>query len=189
MIFGYIRVSTQKQNYQIQQEALKRFNVDRVFEEKASGRKTDRVALNDLLKQLRPNDKLIIYDLSRLGRTTHQVMKLIDYFQVNEIGFVSIKENFDINTPIGKAMIGIIAAFNQMQVEIQNERIKDGLKNARSKGVKLGRKPISYEKKRLIKALSNEGYTNREIAERLNLSIRTVINYKIDLNRDIENSP
>lgn len=189
MTFGYIRVSTQKQNLQIQQEALKRFEVDRVFEEKASGRKTDRPALNELLEHLRPNDKLVIYDLSRLGRTTHQVMHLIDYFQKNNIGFISIKENFDINTPMGKAMIGIIAAFNQMQVEIQNEKIKDGLQNARNKGIKLGRKPIGLEKARLIKALSNEGYTNKEIADRLNLSIRTIINYKNQPNNINENLP
>lgn len=178
MTFGYIRVSTQKQNLQIQQEALKKYQVDRVFEEKASGRKIDRAALNELLEHLRPNDTLIIYDLSRLGRTTHQVMQLIDHFQKNNIGFISIKENFDITTPMGKAMISIIAAFNQMQVEIQNEKIKDGLQNAKEKGIKLGRKPISQDKIRVINALSKQGFTNKEISLKLNLSIRTIINYK-----------
>ena len=178
MTFGYIRVSTQKQNLEIQIEALKKYNIDKLFEEKASGRKTDREVLKELLDQLRPDDTLVIYDLSRLGRTTHQVMQLIDHFQKNNIGFISIKENFDITTPMGKAMISIIAAFNQMQVEIQNEKIKDGLKNAKQKGIKLGRKPISLEKVRIINALSNQGFTNKEIASKLGLSIRTIINYK-----------
>jgi len=178
MTFGYIRVSTQKQNLEIQIEALKKYNIDKLFEEKASGRKTDREVLKELLDQLRPDDTLVIYDLSRLGRTTHQVMQLIDHFQKNNIGFISIKENFDITTPMGKAMISIIAAFNQMQVEIQNEKIKDGLKNAKQKGIKLGRKPINDEKIQIILALSNQGFTNKQIANRLNLSIRTIINYK-----------
>jgi DNA invertase Pin-like site-specific DNA recombinase len=178
MTFGYIRVSTQKQNLEIQIEALKKYNIDKLFEEKASGRKTDREVLKELLDQLRPDDTLVIYDLSRLGRTTHQVMQLIDHFQKNNIGFISIKENFDITTPMGKAMISIIASFNQMQVEIQNEKIKDGLKNAKQKGIKLGRKPISLEKVRIINALSNQGFTNKEIASKLGLSIRTIINYK-----------
>lgn len=67
-------------------------------------------------------------------------------------------------------MDSIIASFNQMQVEIQNEKIKDGISNAKSNGKKLGRKRISDDKVKMIKALKNEGYTNSEIAIQLNIS-------------------
>jgi DNA invertase Pin-like site-specific DNA recombinase len=178
MKIGYTRVSTKKQNLESQKVALKKYGVDKLYEEKASGRNTDRPILNEVIDYLRPEDILVIYDLSRLGRTVHQVMKLIDYFASNNIGFVSLKENLDISTPMGKAMTSIIAAFNQMQVEIQNEKIKAGLDNAKQKGIKLGRKPIRNDKVSMIQALSKQGYTNKKIADHLNISVRTVINYK-----------
>lgn len=99
MIIGYIRVSTQKQNLEVQQDALSKYGVDKLYQEKASGRNTKRPILNDTL---------VIYDLSRLGRTVHQVMKLIEYFSEHNIGFISLKENLDITTAIGKAMTSIL---------------------------------------------------------------------------------
>jgi len=178
MIIGYTRVSTRKQNLESQQEEVKKFGVDKLYEEKASGRNTERPILKEVIDYLRPGDTLVIYDLSRLGRTVHQVMKLVDFFSSNNIGFVSLKENMDISTPVGKAMLSIIASFNQMKVEIQNEKIKAGLDNVKSKGNKLGRKPISKDKASLIQALSKQGYTNRKITDHLKISIRTVLNYK-----------
>ena len=74
-------------------------------------------------------------------------------------------------------MVSIIASFNQMQVEIQNEKIKEGIQHARSSGKKLGRKSIGEDKIKLIKALKNQGFTNSEIALQLSLSRRTIINY------------
>jgi DNA invertase Pin-like site-specific DNA recombinase len=177
MNIGYIRVSTQKQNLDSQKEAITKYGIDRLYEEKASGRNTDRPILNEVIDYLRENDTLVIYDLSRLGRTVHQVMKLIEYFYDNNIGFVSLKENIDITTPIGKAMVSIISSFNQMQVEIQNEKIKAGIKTAKENGKKLGRKKIDTSKIRLISTLKKDGYTNQEIADQLSISKRTVINY------------
>jgi DNA invertase Pin-like site-specific DNA recombinase len=177
MKIGYIRVSTQKQNLESQREALQKYGIDRLYEEKASGMNTDRPILNEVIDYLRPGDSLIIYDLSRLGRTVHQVMKLLEYFREKNIGFVSLKENLDITTPLGKAMLAIIASFNQMTVEIQNEKIKAGIASARLHGKKPGRKPLDKQKVKMIKALKQEGFTHLEIANELNISKRTVINY------------
>lgn len=124
MKVGYMRVSTQKQNLDTQREAFKQHGVEKVYEEKASGRNTNRSELNNVIEYLRPGDTLYIYDLSRLGRTVQQVMKLIEYFSKENIGFVSIKENLDITTPTGKMIVGVLASINQMQVEIQNEKNK-----------------------------------------------------------------
>lgn len=178
MKFGYIRVSTSKQNLEVQEKAITDFGVDEIYQEKVSGRNTDRQELNNLLKVLREGDSLIVYDLSRLGRTVHQVMKLVEDFIKRKISFVSLKERFDTSSPIGKAMLSILASFNQMQVEIQNEKIKEGLANAKSKGVKLGRKSLPEKTIKLIKALSNQGYSNIDISNQLNISVRSVINYK-----------
>lgn len=178
MIIGYVRVSTTGQNLDTQKEALEKYGIDKLYEEKASGRKTDRPILNEALNYLRKGDTLVIYDLSRLGRTVHQVVKLLDEFIQKGIGFVSIKESLDITTPMGKAMAHIIAVFNEMQVNVQNEKIREGLLIAKEQGKKLGRRSISNDKARMIKALCNEGYTNQEVADKLNVSRRTVVNYK-----------
>jgi len=178
MKVGYMRVSTHKQNLNTQREAFKKYGVEKVYEEKASGRNTNRSELNNAIGYLRPGDTLYIYDLSRLGRTVQQVMKLIDYFSQKNIGFVSIKENLDITTPTGKMIVGILASINQMQVEIQNEKIREGLANAKANGKQQGRKSIPIEKVRMIKALDKDGYSNKEIAETLGISRRTVIKYK-----------
>lgn len=178
MIIGYIRVSTQKQNLEVQRDALNKYGINKLYQEKASGRNTNRPILNEVIDYLRTNDILVIYDLSRLGRTVHQVMKLIEYFSQNNIGFISLKENLDITTLIGRAMVSIIASFNQMQVEIQNEKIKEGIQNAKQHGKHIGRKPISPQNVSIISALYNEGYTNQEIADHLNISKRSVIKYK-----------
>jgi DNA invertase Pin-like site-specific DNA recombinase len=178
MNIGYMRVSTTSQTLVTQKEALEKYGVERIYEEKASGRNTERPILNELLDHIRPGDKLIIYDLSRLGRTVNQVVKLLDFFIKEDIGFVSIKDSLDITTSMGKAMAQIIAVFNEMQVNVQNEKIKEGLQIAKEQGKKLGRKAISDEKIRLINALTKDGYSNQEIANQLDISRRTVINYK-----------
>jgi len=178
MIFGYIRVSTNNQNLESQIEALNNYGVDRIFQEKESGLNTDRPILNDAIDRLREGDTLVIYDLSRLGRSFYQVMKLIDDFSINNIGLVSIKENLDIKTPMGRTMIRIMASFNQLYVELQNEKIRDGIENAKVNGKTLGRKRISKSNARLIRALYNQGYTNQEIADEVGVSKRTVGRYK-----------
>jgi len=177
MTIGYIRVSTQKQNLDVQRESIQKYGVDKLYEEKDSGRNTNRPILNEVIDYLREGDTLVIYDLSRLGRTVHQVMKLVEYFFEHKIGFISLKESIDITTPIGKAMVSIIASFNQMQVDIQHEKIKEGISNARSHGKQLGRRPIAFDKIKVIQALKREGYSNFEIASQLSVSKRTVINY------------
>ena len=178
MIFGYTRVSTNNQNLEAQIVALEDYGVDRIFQEKESGLNTNRPILEDVIDRLREDDTLVIYDLSRLGRSFYQVMKLIDDFAKNNIGLVSIKENLDITTPMGRTMIRIMASFNQLQVELQNEKIRDGIANAKANGKILGRKPIPKSTIRMIRALYNQGFTNQEIADEVGVSKRSVNRYK-----------
>lgn len=177
MIIGYIRVSTHKQNLDVQKQAIISYGIDKLYQEKASGRNRERPVLKELLDYIRSGDTLVIYDLSRLGRTVHQVIELMEYFTSASINFVSLKETIDTKTPIGRAMIGIIAAFNQMQVEIQNEKVKSGVSAARARGRVGGRKPLAKEKIKLINALYNQKYTLKEIATQVNVSRRSVSNY------------
>lgn len=68
MIFGYARVSTEDQNLDMQVDALNKYGVERIFQEKMTGTKKDRPQLDELLKLLRKGDKVVVYKLDRISR-------------------------------------------------------------------------------------------------------------------------
>ena len=170
-----MRVSTQDQSLDTQIESLKKYGLkdNEVYKEKDSGRNDKREVLNSILMQLRPGDEFVVEQLSRFGRSLSFVYKQITYFSENDIKFVSIKENLDITSPFGKAMVAIIIAFRQMESEVQNEKIKQGLKIA-SKTKKLGRPRIKESVKVQVIALRNQGYSISEVSEICKIGKRTV---------------
>lgn len=189
MKIGYARVSTKEQNLDIQIEALKASGCERIYEEKVSGKKKERSQLNMCLDYLRDGDILIVFDLSRLGRTSKQVIELIDYFNQKNIGFISIKEGLDITTSMGRAFAGLLAVINQMNVEVQNEKIVAGIKKARARGKVGGRPGISEEKKNLIKTLyESRDYPLVTIAQMAKVSRATVYNVINSLKKMEENN-
>ena len=76
MIFGYARVSTEEQNLDMQVDVLKKFGVDKIYQEKITGTRKDRFSLEELLKVIRPGDKLIVYKLDRISRSTKHLIEL-----------------------------------------------------------------------------------------------------------------
>jgi len=139
MIIGYVRVSTTNQNLDIQLKALEKYHVDKLYEEKASGRTLERTALKECLTYIREGDTLIVYDLSRLGRSSKEVLELLDDFSKRNINFISIKENIDLATPTGRFFATVLSALNQLDLEMRNEKTKEGLQRAKENGIKLGR--------------------------------------------------
>ena len=77
MKIGYARVSTREQNLDMQVIALETAGCEKIYEEKVSGVKVDRPILNNLIKQLRPNDVLVIWKLDRLGRSLKNLIELV----------------------------------------------------------------------------------------------------------------
>lgn len=143
----YVRVSTQEQaeeGYSIgaQTERLKAYCKARdwvVYDEYIdpgfSGSNTDRPALNKLIRDAigRKFDLILVYKLDRLSRSQKDTLYLIeDVFNKNEIDFVSINENFDTSTAFGRAMIGILSVFAQLEREQIKERTAMG-RSARAK--------------------------------------------------------
>lgn len=122
MIFGYARVSTVDQNLEVQLSALEKHVVDKIFHDKSTGKNLQRKEFNKLLEQLRKCDTLVVYSLSRLGRKTKELIELVEKFNVENIKLVSLKENIDTNSPMGRAMIGMISIF----AELERELIADG---------------------------------------------------------------
>jgi site-specific DNA recombinase len=134
----YIRVSTQEQveNYSIgtQKERLealckaKGWTVHETYVDGGySGSSMDRPALQQMLSDLANIDVVVVYKLDRLSRTQRDTLELIeDYFLENKVEFVSITETLDTSTPFGKAMIGILSVFAQLERETIAERMRMG---------------------------------------------------------------
>lgn len=139
MLYGYARVSKQDSNLALQIDALHRYGVDRIYEEKISGAKIDRAQLELLLAALRPGDTLVVWKLDRLGRSMKQLVNLMEDFEQRSINFVSLTESFDTTTPAGRMCFNIFCAVAQMERDLARERTMAGLQAARERGRKGGR--------------------------------------------------
>ena len=98
-LLGYARVSTTDQQPQLQVDALTAAGCYRVFTETASGARTDRPTLEQLLDQLRPGDTLVVWKLDRLGRSLRHPVDTITGLAERGIGFRSLQEAIDTTTP------------------------------------------------------------------------------------------
>ena len=109
---AYIRVSTKEQNTGRQYELLKERGIipDKTYEEKLSGKNTDRPELRAMLAYIREGDTVYIESISRLARNTRDFLTLVDYLQSKQVDLVSLKENIDTATPTGKFMLSVFAA-------------------------------------------------------------------------------
>ena len=139
---GYVRVSTANQDTALQLDALKREGIEKVFsDEGVSGMKASRPGLDEALSYLRDNsgDVLCVYSLSRLGRSTRNVLALLDDLTERGIGFRSLTEGLDTSGSMGKMMTTILIAFAQMERDTLVERTNAGLAASRARGRSGGR--------------------------------------------------
>lgn len=126
---AYIRVSTKEQNTGRQYELLKERGIipDKTYEEKLSGKNTDRPELRAMLAYIREGDTVYIESISRLARNTRDFLTLVDYLQSKQVDLVSLKENIDTATPTGKFMLSVFAALYQLERENTLQRQREGI--------------------------------------------------------------
>lgn len=146
MIFGYARVSTQDQNLEMQLDALHQYGCEKIFQEKITTRKKDRPELEEVLKMLRPGDKVVIYKLDRISRSTKHLIELSDFFENKGVQFVSLQDSIDTSTPMGRFFFRVMASIAELERDIISERTKAGLSAARARGRNGGR-PKADKKK------------------------------------------
>ena len=152
-LIGYARVSTQDQNLDLQKDALQKAGCIRIFEEYASGAKTDRVQLEAAKDYMREGDILVVWKLDRLGRSTQHLLQTVTHLQERGIGFKSLQENIDTTTSSGKLIFHIFASLAEFERDIIRERTQAGLSAARARGrvggrpAKLGADQIALLKK------------------------------------------
>ena len=172
MKIGYARVSTDDQNLDSQRHALARAGVDKLYEDKASGRTIDRPQLAECLRSLREGDTLIVWRLDRLGRSVRDLVELINRLKADGVQFASLTEQIDTTTPMGAFIFHVTAALAELERNIIRERTMAGLVAARARGRKGGRPPkLSEAQVKAIKTLMDaKELTVKEIAKQFGVS-------------------
>lgn len=185
MRIAYLRVSTADQTLASQRLAIEKTlgeAPEREFvDEGVSGRVMQREGLDACLNALRAGDELVVYSLSRLGRSSAEVIRLVqDLTRPVEQGgrgiiLRSVTEALDSSTPTGRAFIGILAVVFEMEAELTRERTLAGLAAARRAGRVGGRKPsLTPRQKKQALTLYEQGERPIDIAETMSVSERTV---------------
>ena len=190
---AYLRVSTAHQDVRSQRLAIleyareQGFQIDRFLEAKASGRASRKHRrLDELMSELTAGDRLVVSELSRLGRSLGEVIELLDAISKASIKFVAIKENIrfegrqDLQT---KVMTTLFALFAEVERELISERTREGLVKARASGKKLGRPKGSLGTSRLdgreaeIRKLLDLGVSKSAVAKITGVSRPTLYNF------------
>ena len=178
MRIGYARVSTEDQSLDMQLDALRTAGCDRVFEDRASGAKEDRPGLSQALDFAREGDELVVWRLDRVGRSLPHLVKFIDELRAKGVGFRSITENIETQTPGGRLVMHIFAALAEFERDLIRERTRSGLAAARARGRKGGRPRLPPEKVAALTAMwASKTMTADQIADQLGIHRATVFKY------------
>lgn len=175
MIVGYVRVSSVDQNEARQLETMKKYNVEKVFSEKVSGKDTNRPKLKEMLDYVREGDTIVIHDFSRLARSTKDLLDIVELLENKRVALISTKENIDSSTASGKLMLTMIGAINEFERANLLERQREGIAIAKEKGLYKGRKEVKvdnfeeYYKKYLSRQINKS-----QLAKELNISRPTL---------------
>jgi DNA invertase Pin-like site-specific DNA recombinase len=175
-IYGYARVSTGSQSLDAQLAQLRAAGCEKVFREKISGARADRVQLARLLKGLAKGDVVIVTRLDRLARSTRDLLNVLADISGKEAGFRSINDAWaDTTTPHGRLMLTVLGGLAEFERELIRARTGEGRARAMARGVKLGRKPklTQHQRKEAI-ARREAGEVLTEIARTYNVSHSTI---------------
>lgn len=192
-IIGYLRVSTNQQDVANQRYSIleyahrKDLKIKKFVSYKVSSRKSlTQRGIDDLLQGLNPKDCLIVSELSRLGRSLGQIIRIIDDLIEHDIEFIAIKENIHIKGTQhkqNKIMIAMFGLFAELERDLISERTKEGIAAAKMKGVKVGRPKGKTGKSRLdgreqeIQFLLSKGVSKASISKMMDVAYSTLTNF------------
>lgn len=182
MIYGYIRVSSDKQTVENQRFEINNFcereriKIDGWIEETISGTKAyDKRQLGKLLKRVQKDDLIICAELSRLGRNLFMIMEILNICMTKECRVWTIKDNYRLGDDIQSKVLAFAFGLSaEIERNLISQRTKEALARKKAEGVVLGR-PVGrktdkckyklYPKKILISELLKEGLSQRKIAQ------------------------
>ncbi len=175
MLIGYVRVSTDDQNLELQIQALNDAHCERIFQDKMTGSRRDRPGLNNALSHLRAGDTLAVWKLDRLGRTVKGLVDLVASLESRQINFKSLTEGIDTTSSAGRFFFHVMASLAQMERDLAIERTKAGLKAARKLGRVGGRRRVMTDSKiKSAKKLLVTGMLPKDVAADLGISVPTL---------------
>ena len=183
-VIGYARVSTLEQNEDLQVDALRAAGAVRVFVERASGASRQRPELERCLEYLNPGDTLAVWRIDRLGRSTADLVAIVNELSGRGVQFRSLTEGIDTTTPGGELVFTIFAAVAQMERRLIAERTRAGLAAARERG-RVGGRPRALSSDQVLEAvrMREQGRTIEEIAAIFKVGRTTLGRYLSD--RDV----
>ncbi len=162
----------------MQTDALRAAGCEDIVAETMSGAKA--LAKRDaLLERLEDGDELIVWRLDRLGRSTLDVLEQLQDLQARGIRFRTLEGDFDTSTPMGRAMLSIMASLAELERETLRERVRSGLEAARRRGTALGRRrSLNSTQREQIVTWRSSGQSWRQIQQLFGgpnaISIRTL---------------
>jgi DNA invertase Pin-like site-specific DNA recombinase len=175
MKYGYARISTNKQDTQLQIDALKHAGCEKIYEETMSGGKTDRPELNQCLKAMNQHDVLVVWKLDRLGRSLQHLIEIVNKLEQENKGFQSLTENIDTTSPTGKLIFHIFGSLAEFERGLIRQRVMAGLEASRKMGTKFGRpEALTAKDKEMAITMFNGGATKGSIAQHFGVARQTV---------------
>lgn len=179
MLVGYARVSTEQQNLDRQIDMITSYGVDKrnIYKEKITGTKSNREQLNRMIDELQQGDVVIISDLTRISRSTKDLLKIVDNIKNKGAAIKSLKDNWLDTTsdnPYNDFLLTVMSGLSQLERDLISARTKEGLASAKARGREGGRPNKRNEKADVVEMLYKEGYKITNIAKKTELSRASV---------------
>ncbi len=183
MKIGYVRVSKEEQNEQLQTDALNNYGCDLIFTEKISGISKNRPEFEAMKKALRGGDELVVWDIDRLGRTTLELIMLVDELNQKGVLFKSLSQSLiDTTSETGQFVFKLFALLAEHERNRLIRRTKAGQAAARARGRMGGRpkglSPRYQEIAPMVISAYKEERSIREIMKAFKIPSTTTV-YKI----------
>lgn len=174
MLVGYARVSTTHQSLDVQMEQLAAHAVEKIFREQVSGKSaSNRPQLKAALDFCREGDTFIVTRLDRFARSAQDLHNIVSALTAKGVGFRCLQQGgLDTTTSHGKLMLGILAAVAEFELDIRQERQREGIEKAKARGVYQGGKQRFDSV--TIRKMRDHGMKPRAIARELKCSPATV---------------
>ncbi|MDO9209029.1 MAG: recombinase family protein [Sulfuricurvum sp.] len=177
MKYGYARVSTDDQKADLQIAALKKADCRHIFTDTATGASSKRPELTRCLESMRAGDTLVVWKLDRLGRSLSHLVTVLGELQGKGVSFLSLTEAIDTESAAGRLMGHILGALAEFERALIVERTQAGLKAAKNRGQKLGRRAsLSADQRRHARELLDKGESPAMVAKLLNICRATLYN-------------
>ena len=175
-IVGYARVSSVGQSLDVQLDKLK--DCDKIFQEKKTGTSSTRPRLKACLEYVRDGDTLVVTRLDRLARSTLHLCQVAEQLQAKGVNLKVIDQSIDTSDATGRLLFNMLGAIAQFETEIRAERQMDGIRNAKARGVHLGRrKHLSEDEQVELQLRRQDGTPIKTLMEEYSLSKASVYRY------------